>query len=119
MTTQERDDKVSGINPTVAFITICSLIGLAIGGATIIILVNPEAIATFSNNIVVLLGIAVSFAGTVGIVAPIARKTSRVEKDVAKVKTQTNGTLSKLLAREREYVHLLNTHGIEIPKGNE
>lgn len=116
MTLTDNDDKVSGISPTVAFVTIASLVGLAIAGATVVILIRPDATATFSNTIIVVIGIAVSFAGTVGIMAPLARKTSRVAKTVDKVQNQTNGTLTRLLERNRQLVERLNANGIELPK---
>lgn len=88
------DDGRTGVSPTVALIAIAALVALAIIGATLIIAIRPEASTSFSNTIIIILGIAVSFAGTVGIVAPIARKTTRVEKAVKVVEKQTNGTLS-------------------------
>jgi hypothetical protein len=78
----------SGINPLIVFMTIAGLVALGLIGATIIILVRPDATATFTNTFILIIGIAISFAGTVGVVAPIARRVKVVEK-------QTNGTLSK------------------------
>lgn len=83
-----RYDRPSGISPVVVFITIASLVAVGLIGATLIVLIRPEATATFTNTFVLIIGIAISFAGTVGVVAPIARRVKVVEK-------QTNGTLSK------------------------
>ena len=116
MNTQDRDDNRGGVSPTVAFLTICGLVAIGLVGATVIILIKPDATATFTNTFVLIAGIAISFAGTVGIVAPIARKTSRVEKSVEAVRTQTNGTLTRLLERNRQLVEELNSNGIELPK---
>ena len=78
----------SGISPLIVFITIASLVGLGLIGATLIILIRPDATATFTNTFILIIGIAISFAGTVGIVSPIAKRVKVVEK-------QTNGTLSR------------------------
>lgn len=86
--TESAEQLRSGINPVIVFMTIAGLVGLGLIGSTLIILIRPEATATFTNTFVLIIGIAISFAGTVGVVAPIARRVKVVEK-------QTNGTLSK------------------------
>jgi hypothetical protein len=93
----------SGINPLIVFLTIAGLIGLGIIGAILIIIIRPDATATFTNTFVLIIGIAISFAGTVGVVAPIARRVKVVEK-------QTNGTLSKKDAE----IKLLQSQVIEL-----
>ena len=86
--TENAEQLRSGINPLIVFMTIAGLVALGLIGATLIILIRPDATATFTNTFVLIIGIAISFAGTVGVVAPIARRVKVVEK-------QTNGTLSK------------------------
>ena len=85
---ESSEQQRSGISPLIVFITIASLVALGLVGATLIILIRPDATATFTNTFILIIGIAISFAGTVGIVSPIARRVKVVEK-------QTNGTLSK------------------------
>ena len=86
--TENAEQLRSGINPLIVFMTIAGLVALGLIGATLIILIRPDANATFTNTFVLIIGIAISFAGTVGVVTPIARRVKVVEK-------QTNGTLSK------------------------
>lgn len=85
--------RTGGVNGTVAFITVSVLVALGITGSFVILLVNPEAHATFTNSLVVVLGLVVSFAGTVGIVRPIAKRLERVEG-------QTNGRLTAAAERQ-------------------
>lgn len=105
--TSEQDKP--GISATVAFVTIACLVGLAIAGSVFIILIRPDASATFSNTIIIMIGIAISFAGTLGIIAPVARRVKTVEK-------QTNGTLSVLLQRNRDLVDALHQNGVPLPE---
>lgn len=82
------EESPSGVSSLTVFITIAVLILVGLVGATLIILIRPDATATFTNTFVLILGLATSFAGTVGLVSPIAKRVKQVEK-------QTNGTLSK------------------------
>lgn len=98
------NDRNGGINGTVAFVTIAVLVGLGIIGSTVIVSVNPDALATFTNNIIIIIGLAVSFVGTVGIVRPIVKKLDTVQ-------SQTNGQLH---AKEAEIKSVRSEKDAEI-----
>lgn len=88
-------DNNPGINPTAIFVTVAILVGIGITGSVLLSLFRPEASATFINNIVILLGVIVSFAGS-------AALTNNVAKKVEHVRQQTNGTLSARDAKIEE-----------------
>lgn len=77
------------MNKTIVFVTFAVLVGLAIVGSAILLVVRPDASATFVTNVVQLLGMVTLAAGTF---AGLGKLTT----DVEKVRSQTNGTLSKL-----------------------
>ena len=85
---QDNETDAPGISTLIVFITIAILVAIGIIGSVLIILVRPGSTAEFTNTFVLIVGIAISFAGTAGLVNPIAKRVRKVEK-------QTNGMLSR------------------------
>jgi hypothetical protein len=77
------------MNKTVMFITFAVLVLVAFVGSVVLLVVRPDASATFIGQVVQLLGLVTVAAGTF---AGIGKLGGQVEQ----VRSQTNGTLSKL-----------------------
>jgi hypothetical protein len=83
------------MNKTVVFVTFALLALGGLAGGTFILLVRPDASATFVNLLVIVLGLVTSAAGTFYALGKQGEK-------IDEIKTQTNGTLSKLRERNEE-----------------
>lgn len=78
-----------GLSKTVAFVVIGILAGLGLTGSTLLLILRPEASATFIGQMVTVLGLVVTAAGTL---YGLGKVTDKIEV----VQRQTNGTLSAL-----------------------
>jgi hypothetical protein len=76
------------MNKTVVFITFACLAGIALVGAVVLLIVRPDASATFIQLIVTVLGLVSVAAGTF---YGLGKQGEKLDE----IKTQTNGTLSK------------------------
>jgi hypothetical protein len=79
------------MNRTVVFVTFAVLVLVALVGSAVLLVVRPDASATFIGQVVQLLGLVTVAAGTFA-------GLSKVGGQVEQVRSQTNGTLSKLSA---------------------
>lgn len=77
------------MNKTAVFICFSALAAIGLIGATVLAIHRPDASATFTSLIVTVLGIAASAAGTFYALGKQGEKLDTI-------RTQTNGTLSKL-----------------------
>jgi hypothetical protein len=77
------------VNKTVVFVCFSALAAVGLVGAVVLAIHRPDATATFTSLIVTVLGIAASAAGTFYALGKQGEKLDAI-------KTQTNGTLSKL-----------------------
>lgn len=78
-----------GLSKTVAFVVIGCLAGIGIVGGVLLHIFRPDASATFIGQVVTLLGLVVTAAGTLYGLGKVTEKIEVVQK-------QTNGTLSSL-----------------------
>lgn len=102
--TERRGEEV-GLSKTVAFVVIGILAALGLIGSTLLLILRPEAAATFIGQIVTVLGLVVTAAGTL---YGLGKVTDKIEV----VQRQTNGTLSAL----REENDRLTRQNIELAK---
>ena len=84
------------MNKTVIFVTFAALAALGIVGSILLLIHRPDATATFTNLLVLVLGLVVSAAGTFAALGKVNEKIDVVQK-------QTNGQLS---AKEDEIARL-------------
>lgn len=77
------------MNKTVVFIAFTALAAVGIAGLVVLMIHRPDATATFTSTLVTILGLAVTAAGTFYALGKQGEK-------IDTIKTQTNGTLSKL-----------------------
>lgn len=85
------------MNKTVVFVTFAALAAIGLIGGAFLIVERPDASATFTNLLVLVLGLVVTAAGTFAAIGKVAEKVEVVQQ-------QTNGTNSAL----REEVARLN-----------
>lgn len=83
------------MNKTVVFVVFSALAAMGIFGSIVLLLYRPDATATFTSFIVVILGLVVSAAGTFYALGKQGEK-------IDKIQTQTNGTLTKLKTERDE-----------------
>jgi hypothetical protein len=99
------------MNKTVIFITFSALAALGIVGTAILLILRPDATATFTAFIATVLGlVSVAAAQFYG----FGKQNEKLET----IKTQTNGTLSALHEENTRLTNLLIEQGVQIaPKG--
>lgn len=99
------------MNRTLIFITFVSLVALALAGTVLILLVIPEQFGTFTGFLLVLLGLAASFATTVSALERTKQEVQNVKEETSAkldvVQRQTNGTLTKLISNLAEKEHII------------
>lgn len=99
------------MNKTLIYVTFLVLVVLALIGSTLIIILTPNQFSTFTGFIVVLLGIATTFATTVAALEKTKREVQNVKHETSTkldvVQKQTNGTLTKLIETNTEKDALL------------
>lgn len=96
------------MNKTTVFIAFVCLAALGIVGSVIILTVKPEAVATFTSLLITVLGLAVSAAVTF---YGLGKQGEKLDQ----IKTQTNGTLSKLREENAALTRqLLIAHGADL-----
>lgn len=88
------------MNKTVVFITFAALAALGIMGGVYLLAERPDASATFTNLLVLVLGLVVTAAGTFYGLGRANEKLDTVQK-------QTNGTLSALMEENRRLTRQL------------
>lgn len=97
------------MNKTVIFVTFAILVMLAIIGSVVLLIVRPDASATFISQVVVLLGLVVTAAGTF-------YGFGKVQEKVDEIGRQTNGTLSRK-DEELDYLRtIVAEHNIAIAR---
>jgi hypothetical protein len=94
------------VNKTVMFITFAALVLVALLGSVVLLLVRPDASATFIGQVVQLLGLVTVAAG-------IFHGLGKAADAVEVVRKQTNGTLSKLIAERDAATAALAAHDPE------
>lgn len=94
------------MNKTVVFVTFATLAGLGIIGSAFLLVTRPDASATFSTQLVLILGLVVTAAGTFAALGKQGEKLEKIEK-------QTNGTLSALTDENTRLTNLLIEKGID------
>lgn len=94
------------MNKTVTFIAFVILTAIALAGEVLVLLFVPERFATFTQNIIVLLGLASAFAITVNSLTKQKQEITSLKEDTNTkldvVQRQTNGTLTTLINRNHE-----------------
>lgn len=94
------------MNKTLIYITFIALVALALAGTVLIILVVPQHFGSFTGFIVVLIGLAGSFAATVSSLERTKQEVQNIKTETSAkldvVQRQTNGTLSKLIETVEE-----------------
>ncbi len=91
------------MNKNLMFVVLATIVLVGIVGAVVLQIVRPEAMGTFVQQIVVLVGLLVSAAGTIYGLGQVNNKIENVER-------QTNGVLSKLQTeRDQAYDELSRT----------
>lgn len=94
------------MNKTVVFITFAILIILALIESMVLLLYAPEHFSTLTSFILVLLGLASTFAATVWSLGKNKKELENVKEETSQkldvVQKQTNGTLSRLIDRNNE-----------------
>lgn len=91
------------MNKTVVFVTFSALAALGILGAVYLLVERPDASATFTNLLVLVLGLVISAAGTFYGLGRVNEKLDTVQK-------QTNGTLSALMEENARLTRQLEEH---------
>jgi hypothetical protein len=92
------------MNKTAVFITFAALAGLGIAGAVVLLIHRPDASATFTSLLVLILGLVVTAAGTFYGFGKQGEKLDEIQK-------QTNGNLTsrdKLIAEQAALIAELN-----------
>lgn len=77
------------MNKQIVFFIIASIAGLGMIGVFVLLLIRPDASATLVNFLFQLLAVLGGFGG-------LAVGLAQQNKEIATIKTNTNGTLSKL-----------------------
>lgn len=94
------------MNKTVIFITFAVLVFLALIEALVLLLFAPEHFNTLTSYILILLGLASTFAATVWSLGKNKQELENVKSETSQkldvVQRQTNGTLTKLITRNNE-----------------
>ncbi|NRD25558.1 hypothetical protein [Frigoribacterium sp. VKM Ac-2836] len=88
------------MNKTAAFICFSALAAVGLIGAVVLAIHRPDATATFTSLIVTVLGLASVAAGTF---YQLGKQSDKIDT----IRTQTNGTLSKL-REDNESLHQQN-----------
>lgn len=84
-------DQKDTMNKNVAFIVIGSLVAIGLIGSVVLHLLRPDTVAAFMPNLITLLGLIVTAAGTIYSLGKLDQKMDSVHKN-------TNGTLTALRA---------------------
>lgn len=95
------------MNKTAITIAFFVLIALAVLGGVVILLINPEAMATFTNLIVTVLGLATLGASTFYGFGKQGEKIDTIQK-------QTNGNLTRLQDENERLTQILIDKGIDV-----
>lgn len=94
------------MNRTVVFITFAVLVLLALIEAFVLLIFAPQHFSTLTGFILVLLGLASTFAATVWSLGKNKQELANVKEETSAkldvVQRQTNGTLTKLISRNNE-----------------
>lgn len=77
------------MNKTVVFVTFAALAALGILGGILLLIHRPDATATFTNLLVLILGLVASSAGTFAVLGKVNEKVETIQQ-------QTNGANSEL-----------------------
>lgn len=97
------------MNKTVIFVTFAALAALGLVAGAYLLVERPDASATFTNLLVVVLGLVISAAGTFyGL--------GRVNEKLDKVQKQTNGTLTALMEENARLTRTLEGHAANSPQ---
>lgn len=92
------------MNKTVMFVTFAIIAGIGLVGALILAIYRPEASATFTVLITVLLGVIVSAAGTFAAIGANAKEQANT---LGIIKANTNGNLSAKEAENRRLTDII------------
>lgn len=96
------------MNKTAAFLAFVGLAAIGLIGAVVLLIHRPDASATFIAMVVTVLGLASTAAATFYALGKQGEKLDTI-------KTQTNGTLSKLREENaRLHAALLEKHGVDL-----
>lgn len=94
------------MNKTIVFVTFAVLVFLALVEALVLLIFAPEHFSTLTSYILLLLGLASTFAATVWSLGTNKKELENVKKETSAkldvVQRQTNGTLTKLISRNNE-----------------
>ncbi|WP_449408362.1 hypothetical protein [Microbacterium maritypicum] len=91
------------MNKQTVFLIIAILSGLGLIGVVILLLFKPDATATLTNFLFTLLSLLAGFGG-------LAAMQAQQNKEIATIKTNTNGTLTSLREENAELRSLLAQH---------
>jgi hypothetical protein len=110
------------MNRTVVFVTFACVVIFSLVGIALIVLFRPDATATMLNAVTILMATLSGFAVTAYGLGKLNEKVEKQTTEVAEVKQQTNGRLTRLASRNAQLVRVLIEQGIDIPgeeKGHE
>lgn len=119
------------MNKTVIFITFSVLVLLALIESLVLLIFAPQHFSTLTSFIIVLLGLAATFAATVHGMSKQKEEVANLKVETSEkldvVQKQTNGTLTKLIdtnhelreenAELRAFKSQMEAMGIHPPKG--
>lgn len=106
------------MNKTTVYVVFAALVALAIIESLVILTIAPVHFPTFSGFIVVLLGLATTFAATVWAFTKQGQKIEDVKVETSAkldvVQKQTNGTLTRLIGDNEEKSKIIQDRDAEI-----
>lgn len=101
------------MNKTAITIAFFVLVALAVLGGVVVLIVNPEAVATFTSLIVTVLGLATVGATTF---YGFGKQSEQIDAQNTKIDTvvsQTNGNLSRVQTENERLTDILIAAGID------
>lgn len=98
------------MNKNIIFVSFAVLAGLGMIGCAVLLIVRPDATATFTSTVTIILGLVVTAASTFYGFGKQGEKLEKIER-------QTNGNLSTLTDENKRLTNLLIERGIDPDAG--
>lgn len=98
------------MNKNIIFVSFAVLAGLGLIGCAVLLIVRPDATATFTSTLTIILGLVVTAASTFYGFGKQSEKLETIAK-------QTNGTLSALHEENTRLTNMLIEKGIDPEAG--
>lgn len=108
------------MNKTVIYVTFVILICLALIEAMVLLLFAPEHFSTLTSFVIILLGLASTFAATVWSLGKNNKEIEKVKEETSAkldvVQRQTNGTLTRLIEQGDEKTLVIHEQKDQLSK---